>query len=68
MKSPKKLKGKNIPSLIEIRGEIYIGKEDFKKIKGNFANPRNAAGGSLRQKNSNETSKNTFKIFCLWFW
>ena len=42
----KKITGKKIPSLLEIRGEIYIGKEDFKSIKGNFANPRNAAGGS----------------------
>ena len=64
---PKKIKGKNIPSLIEIRGEIYIGKEDFKKIKGNFANPRNAAGGSLRQKNSNETSKIPLKYFAYGF-
>ena len=66
-KNPKKIKGKNIPSLIEIRGEIYIGKEDFKKIKGNFANPRNAAGGSLRQKNSNETSKIPLKYFAYGF-
>ena len=41
---PKKIKGDNVPSLFEIRGEIYIGKKDFNKIKGNFANPRNAAG------------------------
>ena len=48
---PKNIKGKNIPNLFEVRGEIYIGKKDFKTIKGSFANPRNAEGGSLRQKN-----------------
>ncbi len=64
---PKKIKGKNIPSLFEVRGEIYIGKKDFKIIKGNFANPRNAAGGSLRQKNSKETSKIPLKYFVYGF-
>ena len=60
---PKKIISKKIPKLIEIRCEIYIGKKDFKKIKGNFANPRNAAGGSLRQKNPTETSKIPLKYF-----
>ena len=46
---PKKIKGNNVPSLFEIRGEIYIGKKDFNNIKGNFGNTRNAAGGSLSQ-------------------
>jgi len=64
---PKKLKGNNIPSLLEIRGEVYIGKKDFNNIKGNFANPRNAAGGSLRQKNSNETAKIPLKYFAYGF-
>jgi DNA ligase (NAD+) len=54
---PKKIIGKNIPKILEIRGEVYIGKKDFEKIKEKFANPRNAAGGSLRQKDSNVTSK-----------
>ena len=65
---PKKIKDKNIPKLLEVRCEVFIGKKDFKNIKENFANPRNAAGGSLRQKDPKETFKNTFKIFCLWFW
>ena len=60
---PKKIKSNNIPSILEIRGEIYIGKKDFDAIKGNFANPRNAAGGSLRQKNSEITSKIPLKYF-----
>ena len=57
---------KNIPSapnVIEVRGEVYIGKKDFEKIKDKFANPRNAAGGSLRQKDSNETRKIPLKFF-----
>ncbi len=51
---PKSLK-ENFPKIIEIRGEIFINKEDFEKINLNlkeedkFANPRNAAAGSLRQ-------------------
>ena len=64
---PKKIKGNNVPSLFEIRGEIYIGKKDFNNIKGNFANPRNAAGGSLRQKDSKETSKIPLKYFAYGF-
>ncbi len=64
---PKKIKGNNVPSLLEIRGEIYIGKKDFNNIKGNFANPRNAAGGSLRQKDSKETSKIPLKYFAYGF-
>ena len=64
---PKKIKSKNFPSLIEIRCEIYIGKKDFINIKDNFANPRNAAGGSLRQKDPNVTSKIPLKYFAYGF-
>ena len=64
---PKKIEGKNIPNLLEIRCEIYIGKKDFNNIKDNFANPRNAAGGSLRQKNPIETSKMPLKYFAYGF-
>ncbi len=64
---PRKIEGNNIPSTLEIRSEIYIGKKDFSKIKGNFANPRNAAGGSLRQKDPNETSKIPLKYFAYGF-
>lgn len=53
---PKKLKLTNIQQLT-IRGEVYIKKSDFKKISDKFANPRNAASGSLRQKDSNNTAK-----------
>ena len=64
---PKVIKDNNIPSLLEIRGEIYIGKKDFENIKGNFANPRNAAGGSLRQKDPNATAKIPLKYFAYGF-
>ena len=58
---PKKLV--NAPKVLEIRGEVYISKKDFEKLKDKFANPRNAAGGSLRQKDSKETSKIPLKFF-----
>ena len=54
---PHRVGDNNFPKDIEIRGEVFINKNDFEKIKSNFANPRNAASGSLRQKNSEETSK-----------
>ena len=64
---PKKIPEKNIPKIIEIRGEVYIGKRDFEIIKKNFANPRNAAGGSLRQKDSEQTAKIPLKYFAYGF-
>ncbi len=64
---PKKINDSNAPSLLEIRGEVYIGKKDFEKIKNNFANPRNAAGGSLRQKDPIETAKIPLKFFAYGF-
>jgi len=51
------------PKVIEVRGEVYIGKKNFEKLKDKFANPRNAAGGSLRQKDSKETAKIPLKFF-----
>ena len=53
----------NSPKIIEIRGEVYIGKKDFVKLKDKFANPRNAAGGSLRQKDPLQTEKIPLKFF-----
>jgi DNA ligase (NAD+) len=64
---PKKISGKNVPKILEIRGEVYIGKKDFESIKDNFANPRNAAGGSLRQKDSKQTEKIPLKYFAYGF-
>ena len=54
---PLKIEDNSFPDEIEIRGEVFIKKNDFLKIRENFANPRNAASGSLRQKDQNETKK-----------
>ena len=54
---PKKILDKDFPGEIDIRGEVFIKNSDFKKLSSKFANPRNAASGSLRQKNPNETKK-----------
>ena len=54
---PIEVKKNDFPNEIEIRGEVFIKKKDFLKIQSNFANPRNAASGSLRQKDPNETKK-----------
>ncbi len=64
---PKKINSKKIPDLLEVRCEIYIGKKDFENLKKDFANPRNAAGGSLRQKNPKETSKIPLRYFAYGF-
>ena len=64
---PLKITSNKVPNLIEIRCEIYIGKKDFLKIKDRFANPRNAAGGSLRQKDPKETAKMPLKYFAYGF-
>ena len=47
---PQRILSKDFPDDIEIRGEIFIQNNDFKKLTGKFANPRNAASGSLRRK------------------
>ena len=64
---PLKINSNDVPNLIEIRCEIFIGKKDFEDLKENFANPRNAAGGSLRQKNPKVTSKIPLKYFAYGF-
>jgi DNA ligase (NAD+) len=61
---PHSLTGKSIPSIVEVRGEIFFPIKDFEKLneslvksgKNPFANPRNAAAGSLRQKDPKVTS------------
>jgi len=68
---PHKLKIENPPSFFELRGEVYIDKSDFKKLNEKisysdgqkFANPRNAASGSLRQKNPQITSERKLRFF-----
>ena len=59
---PKLIKEENFPKEIDIRGEVFIENNDFKKINKIFANPRNAASGSLRQKDSTVTSKIPLKF------
>ena len=64
---PKKILAKDFPEEIDIRGEVFIQNSDFKKIKDKFANPRNAASGSLRQKNPNDTKKIPLKFIAYTF-
>ena len=64
---PKKINKPNFPKILDVRGEVYISKQDFKKIAKKFANPRNAAGGSLRQKDSNKTKKIPLKFVAYGF-
>jgi len=59
---PKFIAKKDFPKEIDIRGEVYIQNSDFEALKDKFANPRNAASGSLRQKNSDETRKIPLKF------
>ena len=64
---PKKIEARDLPKILEIRCEIFITKKDFTKIKAKFANPRNAAGGSLRQKDPKETAKIPLNYFAYGF-
>ena len=59
---PKLILKKNFPKEIDIRGEVFIQNSDFNRLSNQFANPRNAASGSLRQKNSEETRKIPLKF------
>ena len=54
---PKNISLKDFPEEIDIRGEVFIQNSDFENFKDKFANPRNAASGSLRQKNPEDTKK-----------
>ena len=64
---PKKIQSKDFPQEIDIRGEVFIQNSDFKNLKEKFANPRNAASGSLRQKNPDETSRIPLKFIAYTF-
>ncbi|HXI08197.1 MAG: NAD-dependent DNA ligase LigA [Bradyrhizobium sp.] len=68
---PQKLKGRNIPGICEVRGEVYMTKQAFlalnerQKAAGDtvFANPRNSAAGSLRQKDPTITASRPLGFF-----
>jgi DNA ligase (NAD+) len=68
---PHKFKIEKPPSFFELRGEVYIDKFDFKRLNEKisysngqkFANPRNAASGSLRQKKSQITAERKLRFF-----
>jgi DNA ligase (NAD+) len=69
---PLQLRGKDYPTNVEIRGEVFMPKKGFEKLnneaqkKGEkiFVNPRNAAAGSLRQLDSSITATRPLAIFC----
>jgi len=69
---PLALRGDNLPDYMEVRGEVFLGHEGFRRLNeaqkqaGNktFVNPRNAAAGSLRQLDSSLTAKRPLEIFC----
>jgi DNA ligase (NAD+) len=68
---PLKLLGKTLPELLEVRGEVIINKDDFEKLNKQrekmgeplFANPRNAAAGSVRQLDPKITSSRPLNMF-----
>ena len=64
---PKFVSSKDFPKEIDIIGEIFIQNSDFKYLNEKFANPRNAASGSLRQKNPNDTKKIPLKFIAYTF-
>jgi DNA ligase (NAD+) len=68
---PQYLKGKDIPAAMEVRGEVYLAHKDFAKLNAEreaegeekFANPRNAAAGSVRQLDPIITAKRPLRFF-----
>ena len=67
---PLRLRGDNVPELVEVRGEVYMPREGFETLnkrladKGEktFVNPRNAAAGSLRQKKPTVTARRPLEL------
>ena len=69
---PLRLSGEGVPALLEVRGEVYLSLDAFQKINRDreengeppFANPRNAAAGSLRQLDSRITARRPLSMYC----
>ncbi|HWG93398.1 MAG TPA: NAD-dependent DNA ligase LigA [Mycobacteriales bacterium] len=67
---PERLEGDDVPALLEVRGEVFIATDDFARLnerltadgKPPFANPRNAAAGSLRQKDPRVTASRPLSL------
>lgn len=72
---PLRLQGENIPARVEVRGEVFMPQAGFEKLNDEarrtgskvFANPRNAAAGSLRQLDPRITAKRPLTFFCYGF-
>ena len=68
---PLRLRGENLPARVEVRGEVFMSKAGFEKLNDTqrqndqktFANPRNAAAGSLRQLDSRITAKRPLMFY-----
>ena len=68
---PHQIESSDVPDAIDVRGEIYLGHDDFRKLNEDqaaagqkiFANPRNAAAGSLRQLDANVTASRPLRFF-----
>jgi DNA ligase (NAD+) len=69
---PLKLRGRAPPAVLEVRGEVYLPLASFRRLnqelaargQAPFANPRNAAAGSLRQKDPSVTASRPLRLFC----
>ena len=69
---PARLTGEDIPEIVEVRGEVFMRREDFDALneglvaagKSPFANPRNSAAGSLRQKDPRVTASRNLAFLC----
>jgi DNA ligase (NAD+) len=68
---PETLKGKHVPDVFEVRGEVYMGRADFLKLNERqkkeggqpYVNPRNTASGTLRQLDPNITASRPLRFF-----